>query len=105
MKSKIEENIFTCPRCGFSATKDISDRETDIIRGSGSLYLDRNVGSSLKVMDSDKGPDTLPTTAIDCPKCGNNNAFWWMLQTRSADEATTQFYRCTKCGHTWRNYS
>ncbi|MGB7679260.1 MAG: hypothetical protein WBL49_10670 [Nitrososphaeraceae archaeon] len=28
-----------------------------------------------------------------------------MLQTRSADEATTQFYRCTKCGHTWRNYS
>ncbi|MGC2430674.1 MAG: hypothetical protein WA393_06530 [Nitrososphaeraceae archaeon] len=28
-----------------------------------------------------------------------------MLQTRSADEATTQFYRCTKCNHTWRNYS
>ncbi|MGH9996735.1 MAG: transcription factor S, partial [Nitrososphaeraceae archaeon] len=25
--------------------------------------------------------------------------------TRSADEATTQFYRCTKCSHTWRNYS
>ncbi|MDW0315124.1 MAG: hypothetical protein QN716_07090, partial [Nitrososphaeraceae archaeon] len=87
MKSKIEENIFTCPRCGFSATKDNGDRETDIVRGSSSLYSDRNVGSSLKVMDSDKGPDTLPTTAIDCPKCGNNNAFWWMLQTRSADEA------------------
>jgi DNA-directed RNA polymerase subunit M len=30
---------------------------------------------------------------------------WWMLQTRSADEATTQFFRCTKCKHTWRNYS
>ncbi|MCE2508324.1 MAG: RPA12/RPB9/RPC11 RNA polymerase family protein, partial [Nitrosopumilaceae archaeon] len=32
-------------------------------------------------------------------------AVWWMLQTRSADEPTTQFYRCTGCGHTWRDYS
>ena len=105
MKSKIEENIFTCPRCGFSAMKDNGNKEAGFVTSSSLLYADKNVGSSLKVMDSEKGPETLPTTAIDCPKCGNNNAFWWMLQTRSADEATTQFYRCTKCGHTWRNYS
>jgi DNA-directed RNA polymerase subunit M len=28
-----------------------------------------------------------------------------MVQTRSIDESMTQFYRCTKCGHTWRDYS
>jgi DNA-directed RNA polymerase subunit M len=105
MKSKIEENIFTCPRCGFSATKENEKKEAGFVMSSNLLYPDKNVGSSLKVMDSERGPDALPTTAVDCPKCGNNNAFWWMLQTRSADEATTQFYRCTKCGHTWRNYS
>ncbi|MEK6870559.1 MAG: zinc ribbon domain-containing protein, partial [Thermoproteota archaeon] len=42
---------------------------------------------------------------IECEKCGNDEAVWWMLQTRSADEPTTQFYRCSKCRHTWRNYA
>ncbi len=48
---------------------------------------------------------TMPKTKILCEKCSNNEAFWWMVQTRSIDESMTQFYRCTKCGHTWRNYN
>ena len=40
-----------------------------------------------------------------CPKCKNNQAVWWLLQTRSGDEPPTQFYRCTKCAQTWREYS
>ncbi|MGB8135135.1 MAG: hypothetical protein WCE99_13180, partial [Nitrososphaeraceae archaeon] len=98
MKSRIEENIFTCPQCGFSANKENGTRETEHMRSSDLPYSDKTLGSSLKIMDSEISVDALPTTAIDCPKCGNNNAYWWMLQTRSADEATTQFYRCTKCG-------
>lgn len=47
----------------------------------------------------------LPITKITCPECNNEKAYWWMQQTRGADEPPTIFYKCTKCGYTWRSYS
>jgi DNA-directed RNA polymerase subunit M len=47
---------------------------------------------------------TNPVAQVECPKCGNISAETWSLQTRSADEPTTIFFRCTKCAHTWREY-
>jgi len=47
----------------------------------------------------------LPTVRIECPKCGNNLAYVWQVQTRGSDESSTQFFRCTKCNHTFREYS
>jgi DNA-directed RNA polymerase subunit M len=46
----------------------------------------------------------LPKTKIVCPKCENEEAYWWMQQTRSADEPPTLFYKCSKCGYSWRSY-
>lgn len=48
--------------------------------------------------------DILPKTRIECPKCKNNEAYWHLRQTRSADEPETRIYRCTKCSNTWREY-
>jgi DNA-directed RNA polymerase subunit M len=48
---------------------------------------------------------TLPTVRIECPKCGNNTAYVWQVQTRGTDESSTQFFRCTKCNYTFREYS
>jgi DNA-directed RNA polymerase subunit M len=90
---------MVCPKCGF---KSNAPKEED--RKKEQLNNKVNQDASLKVMDDDP-VEALPTTSIECPECKNGTAFWWMLQTRSADEATTQFYRCTKCNHTWRNYS
>jgi DNA-directed RNA polymerase subunit M len=42
---------------------------------------------------------------IDCPKCSAKKVISWMEQTRASDEPPTRFYKCTKCGHTWREYS
>lgn len=48
--------------------------------------------------------ETLPKTRVSCPKCGNNEAYFWLLQTRAGDESETKFLKCVKCGHTWRDY-
>lgn len=39
-----------------------------------------------------------PTTDWRCPRCGNRKAYFRTRQTRRADEPTTVFYTCTKCG-------
>ena len=46
--------------------------------------------------------ENVGTVEIACIKCGNNKAYYKEIQLRSADEATTQFYKCTKCGVEWR---
>lgn len=56
------------------------------------------------VMGRDEGLAELPSTKIMCPKCENMEAFWWMQQTRAADEPPTLFYRCKKCSYSWRSY-
>ena len=48
---------------------------------------------------------TLPTVRVECPKCRNMLAYAWQVQTRGSDESSTQFFRCTKCNYTFREYS
>lgn len=45
---------------------------------------------------------SLPTTKSTCPKCRHNFAYFWDKQTSSLEQASTQFFRCVSCSHTWR---
>lgn len=94
-----EENstvsALACDKCGFYEKS-----------GTEVSKVERDDHQAIKVIEegADKN-SALPTISIECPKCKNNKAGWWFIQTRSGDEPATQFYRCTKCSHTWRSYS
>lgn len=84
-----------CPKCDYVEGKETNQTKKTI----------QEPESQFNVLAENETVDTLPTIKIECEKCGNDEAVWWMLQTRSADEPTTQFYRCSKCRYTWRNYA
>jgi DNA-directed RNA polymerase subunit M len=98
-KEEDEELKLTCPRCGYSTIQQVAKAHAKTKKSE--MMPDE----SIKVLEDETDVKALPTTSVDCPKCANKEAVWWMLQTRSADEPTTQFYRCTKCSHTWRHYA
>jgi len=90
---------LVCDKCGYS-----QEAGSNITTPEG-VEADLT-SSTIKVLgEKEEKIKTMPTTNIDCPKCGHNVAFWWFLQTRSGDEPPTQFFRCEKCSHTWRQYS
>jgi DNA-directed RNA polymerase subunit M len=88
--------VLICRRCGRKKTS--KEKKFKI-----KVSTEKSKGKII-VLDKKSKIDVLPKTDATCPKCENTEAFWWMQQTRAADEAPTRFYKCTKCGHTWREY-
>ncbi len=85
------KNVLKCKKCGYEKEKsgqfvskvEMKEREVTVLE-------ERSMG--------------MPTTKARCAECGNDVAYWWMRQLRSADESEVRFFRCTKCGYTWRDY-
>jgi DNA-directed RNA polymerase subunit M len=97
-KAQKPHPVSICEKCGFTDAPEPSITRT--------TEIEENAGTEMKILgDKEDRIKTMPTTNIECPKCGHNTAFWWFLQTRSGDEPPTQFFRCEKCAHTWRQYS
>ncbi|MCS7120754.1 MAG: transcription factor S [Candidatus Bathyarchaeota archaeon] len=97
-KKEAKEFSLTCPKCGY-----IKPAES-LIKPAKTLEM---VPEEKIVVIGKKEQElkTLPTITVECPKCGNNEAYVWQVQTRGADESSTQFFRCTKCNYTFREYS
>ncbi len=96
VKLKKSDTGLQCPKCNYV--------EGEISEQTEQVEVEQH-NSEFNILAENEGEETLPTIKIECEKCGHDEAVWWMLQTRSADEPTTQFYRCTKCRYTWRNYA
>ena len=96
----------TCPKCGSI----LIPQEKKLICDCGfSKKGDMKITEEITETEEGKGvfekeQATLPTTSAECPRCEHETAYWWTQQTRASDEPETNFFRCVKCKHTWREY-
>ena len=105
--------IEFCEKCG-SIMVPIKKGKTAYIKCRGCGKELKKEIKSLKIIEEktapkgvvviEKNTTLLPMTDKACPECEHGRAYWWMQQTRSADEPPTQFFRCEKCKHVWREY-
>ncbi len=89
----LKNSIWTCPKCGYEEKGE-----------SSAVFVEKSENKN-EITFIEESPEVLPIDQdISCPKCGNKGAYFWYMQTRAGDEAETRFYRCPKCGYTWREY-
>lgn len=91
---------LACSRCGY---------KTELKNGTQDGYkLATRITHTSKektVVIDEVDVSNLPVTRdVTCKRCGAHEAYYWMIQTRAADEPPTRFYKCTKCGYVWREY-
>ncbi len=91
---KTQGDVWACGSCGFEKPRDSASEEALTTTTSQ---------EQTEVIDvSDVEDSGLPTTDAYCPECGNDRAYWYLQQIRSADESETRFFVCTECEYRWR---
>ncbi len=88
--------VLACSKCGHKV-KDPNEN----VKLTGKT-VKHSPKQMVAIIDKEKQLSTLPTIQVACPRCGNNAAYAWQVQTRGADESSTQFLRCTNCEYTFR---
>ncbi len=82
-----------CPRCNYTK------------KGSSKIKTSEKINKKEEIgIYSKKDEKILPTVYEKCKNCKGEKAYFWTVQTRAGDEAETKFFKCVKCGYTWREY-
>jgi len=99
-----------CPKCGSILMpkqedgKEVKGCSCGYTEGGGMELREKKETEAIDIPIIEKEEEVNPITQAECPKCGHDEARWWTIQTRAADEPETKFFRCTKCKKTWRDY-
>jgi DNA-directed RNA polymerase subunit M len=91
---KTDGDEWVCDNCGFTKPRD------DAAEAAMTTTQGQEETEVIDVSDAENRG--LPTTEVHCHECGNDEAYWYMQQIRSADESETRFFVCTNCEHRWR---
>jgi DNA-directed RNA polymerase subunit M len=90
------KTVLECRKCGRRRAAKSKDFKISVSTNTKP--------EKIIIVDKKSRMEGLPKTLAQCPKCEHNEAYWWMQQTRAADEPPTRFFKCVKCGHVWREY-
>uniref|UniRef100_A0A7E4UT21 DNA-directed RNA polymerase subunit n=1 Tax=Panagrellus redivivus TaxID=6233 RepID=A0A7E4UT21_PANRE len=107
--------LLFCPTCGRLVTLEEGFKQFKFVCGACGFKMP--IGGEIRsrlyprLKDIDDvlgGPsawENAQQTEERCPKCEHERAYFMQLQTRSADEPSTIFYRCANvdCGHRWKD--
>jgi len=99
LRSKREDDkvYLVCSRCGYHVESTSSSLRV-------SSRIEHSVKEKTLIIEESSASGLPITRDVTCKKCGHNEAYYWFLQTRAADEPPTRFYKCVKCGFVWREY-
>ena len=91
----------------FNSNLDFGNSATNAPSAANGNHTPNNTTSHTDLIisssDSWSNVSKLSGFGIHCSQCGSDEAYYKQVQTRSSDEPMTVFYRCTKCGHQWRD--
>lgn len=105
-RKKNGKTILVCSKCGYIIDPSASKSSNRISGYKLTTKIEHSEKDKIIVIDEAKQPKVLPITHdVTCPKCGHHEAYYWLVQTRRADEPPTRFFKCTKCGYVWREYA
>ena len=93
--------VLACSKCGYTKQAASNRAQAKVVK----VIQHTSQPLMTVISEEEQKITTMPTIRMKCEKCGNNMVYVWQVQTRGGDEASTQFMRCTKCGHTFREYT
>ena len=93
--------VLVCMKCRYKKPEAIEKIEAKV---AAKIILHNPNEFVAVIGKKEQELSTLPSVHIECPRCGNNTSYVWQVQTRGADESSTQFLRCTNCNFTFREY-
>ncbi|KAK2745492.1 DNA-directed RNA polymerase I core subunit rpa12 [Onygenales sp. PD_40] len=114
-------SLIFCTDCGNLLRESSGDQNAILVSFSPRSPLTRRSDTASKTITSESKANAFPSalrskrsavqtlTAADrkgdaivqqaCPECDHPEMRFYTLQLRSADEGSTVFYSCDKCGH------
>ncbi|ORY31255.1 hypothetical protein BCR39DRAFT_527143 [Naematelia encephala] len=99
---KDDEDEIACAQCGrlepSSSYENLPTKTYSSPTAFPSALRSKRALVQDQLTDGERAKEKDPVAQEKCQKCGNIGLSYKVMQLRSADEGSTVFYKCLKCG-------